>query len=87
MRISCLECVCKHVGQAAVLMHEAEKGYPHHFIYAMGHLAEAEDEAAADYPELKERIYAMRKSYQKGEDVDIDLLIEDLYKMWVDLHD
>lgn len=82
MRESCIECVCKHVGQAAVLIHECKKGYAHHFVYAIGHLAEAEDEAVKLYPEIAERIYAIRKSFQRGEEIDLDNLVSDLYELW-----
>jgi len=86
MRISCLECVCKHIGQAAVLLHETVKHYEFHLIYVIGHLAEAEDEAAVDYPDLKDRIYEIRKAIQRGEIVDLDALVEDIFEMWKDLN-
>jgi len=84
MRESCLECVCKHLGQAAVLLHEAKKGYDYHLIYAMGHLAEAEDESAARFPEIKWRIYTLRKAIQRGESINIDELVRDVYERWQD---
>jgi len=87
MRESCLECILKHIGQATVLMHEMVKGYKYHFVYVVGHLAEAEDEAAASYPEIKDRIYALRKSFQEGNTVDIDALAIFIYEEWRDLND
>lgn len=86
MRESCLECVMKHVGKAAVLIHEL-RDYPFHFIYVIGNLSEAEDECEKDYPELRDRIYQVRKSYQRGETIDIDNLVRDLYEMWLNDRD
>ena len=51
MRIPCFNCVRKHLAQALVLMCETEKGYPTHGWIAVGHLAEAEDEAIRLDPE------------------------------------
>lgn len=53
-------------------------------IYAIGHLAEAEDESAARFPEIKDRIYALRKSYWKGEDISEQLnnLVSDVYERY-----
>jgi len=45
MREPCLYCVRKHLAQALVLICESRKGYSENLIYAIGHLAEAEDEA------------------------------------------
>ena len=42
MRNSCLSCAMKHVTQSSILLSESEKGYPNHYWYALGHLAEAE---------------------------------------------
>jgi hypothetical protein len=39
---------------------EAKKGYPFHIWLAIGHLAEAEDECLADFPELSEKIRPIR---------------------------
>lgn len=52
MRKSCLECVCKHLGSAAVYIEEVEMGYPNYFGYAYGELAHAASECLADYPDL-----------------------------------
>ena len=51
MRKSCRECACKHIAQARVLLLETSKGYPEHYWFAMGHLAEAEDELVKDFPD------------------------------------
>lgn len=52
MRKSCLECVCKHLGSAAVYIEEVEMGYPNYFGFAYGELAHAASECFADYPDL-----------------------------------
>ena len=52
MRKSCLECVCKHLGSAAVYIEETELGYPNYFGFAYGELAHAASESFADYPDL-----------------------------------
>jgi len=50
-RPSCGRCGIKHLGQAAVLMHESCLGYPLHLYYVLAHLAEASDELVAGMPE------------------------------------
>ena len=62
-RVSCLDCVEKHLGAAWVLLAEYRDGYPHR-MRAVGHLHEAEDESQA-WPELHDAIRAARKAYQK----------------------
>ena len=43
----------KHLGSAHILLEEYATGdYDVHFWYAIGHMAEAESESIADYPEL-----------------------------------
>ena len=54
MRIACLDCARKHVSQAEHLLHEwraAPQKYRIHKWYAIGHLAEAEVELMARWPE------------------------------------
>jgi len=46
----CARCAIKHLAQARVLMQETKKGYPLHVYYAMGHMAEAEDELLERMP-------------------------------------
>ena len=82
MREACIECVLKHIGQAVALMHETTKGYEYHFVYAVGHLAEAEDEAAETYPEIRDMIYAQRKDYMKGNKINVDALAKEVYETW-----
>lgn len=64
MRETCLDCVLKHLGQAAVLVDEAEMGYPLHKYLAIGHMAEASSECIENYPELAQRIRDARLIYQ-----------------------
>lgn len=52
MRPSCLECVAKHLGSAAVYIEEASLGYPSYFGYAYGELNHAASECLNDYPDL-----------------------------------
>lgn len=52
MRKSCLECVVKHLGSAAVYIEETELGYPNYFGYVYGELNHASSECRADYPDL-----------------------------------
>lgn len=63
-RPTCLECVEKHLGSAAVLMEEAARGWPDHRLLAIGHLAQAEEESHDDIPLLAERVRSLRKQYQ-----------------------
>ena len=68
MRESCRECACKHIAQARVLLLEKDKGYPEHYWFAMGHLAEAEDELVRDFPEETRLVRAERLKLQKNRD-------------------
>ena len=52
MRDTCIQCCAKHLGQARALLMETCKGYPEHYFYALGHLAEAEDECVMWFPSL-----------------------------------
>lgn len=52
MRKSCLECVSKHLGSAAVYIEEVSLGYPNYFGYAYGELNHASSESLAEYPDL-----------------------------------
>jgi predicted metal-dependent phosphoesterase TrpH len=44
-----------------------KKGYPKHYWYAMGHMAEAEDELQQDFPDLAESVRACRKAWEANE--------------------
>ena len=61
-RVSCLECVTKHVGAAYVLLTETREGYAHR-LRAIGHLHEAEDESQ-EFPDLHAAIRTARKAFQ-----------------------
>ena len=52
MRRSCLECVAKHLGSAAVFIEECELGYPNYYGFVYGELAHASSECLANYPDL-----------------------------------
>ncbi len=67
MRNSCLKCAMKHITQSSILLAESEKGYPNHYWYALGHLAEAEDELVKDFPELANTVRNVRIDLEKDE--------------------
>ena len=61
----CPACALKHVAQARALMLETRKGYPTHVAFAMGHLAEAEDELVDRMPDTLEAIRQERLKIQE----------------------
>ena len=61
-RASCLECVEKHLGAAAVLLSEIHVGYAYHLLF-IGHLHEAEDESR-QWPNLCQAVRKARREYQ-----------------------
>jgi len=71
MRQSCRECACKHIAQARVLLLEKAKGYPEHYWFVMGHLAEAEDELVMDFPEETVLVRAERLKLQKDRNYEM----------------
>lgn len=87
LRDYCYDCMIKHCGQAAVLLMETKKGYPEHFIYAIGHLAEAEDEIVQKHPNQAGKIREFRISLLNGEEVDLDEFMFECYKFWRRYHD
>ena len=64
-REQCTRCAIKHLGQARALMLEVKKGYPEHVWYALGHMAEAEDEIVEIQPEAAEVIRTARVKIEK----------------------
>lgn len=52
MRKSCLECVAKHLGSAAVYIEEVAMGYPNYFGFAYGELNHAASECFEIAPDL-----------------------------------
>lgn len=66
-RESCVLCACKHVAQARVLLLEALRGYPEHYWFAMGHLAEAEEELVKDFSVLADMVRSHRKKLEEDQ--------------------
>lgn len=64
MRMSCLECVRKHIGEAEISMEEAFMGYPHHAVWAVGSFSHAASESIKAFPELAARIRAARIAFE-----------------------
>ncbi len=60
----CPACALKHIAQARALMMETRKGYPTHVAFAMGHMAEAEDELVDRMPRTLEEIRKERLKLQ-----------------------
>lgn len=52
MRKSCLECVVKHLGSAAVYIEEVQSGYPDYYGYVYGELDHAASECLEEVPKL-----------------------------------
>ena len=52
MRKSCIECVLKHLGSAAVYIEEVQMGYPNYFGYVYGQLDHAASECIEELPDL-----------------------------------
>lgn len=52
MRKSCLECVIKHLGSAAVYIEEVQMGYPNYFGFVYGQLDHAASECMEEIPDL-----------------------------------
>lgn len=52
MRKSCLECVAKHLGSAAVYIEEVAMGYPNYFGFAYGELNHAASESFEIAPDF-----------------------------------
>jgi hypothetical protein len=71
MRESCRECACKHIAQARVLLLEKDKGHPEHYWFAMGHLAEAEDELVKDFQDATALVRSERLNLQKNRDYEV----------------
>ena len=89
MRDSCLSCCKKHLAQATILIMEYEKSidskgnkiYPFHKLYAVGHLAECEDEAIKVSLTLASEVRKLRLKWEKGKYVSVEslfVLIESL---------
>lgn len=59
-RPTCIACSRKHLMQSRAILMEVRKGYPTYWEYAIGHMAEAEDEIADQYPAVAESIRSER---------------------------
>ncbi len=79
-RPACPQCCLKHLGQARAELLELRKGYPEFFWFALGHLAEAEDEIVQQYPGLADAIRAQRKQLERlpGFVIDFRVLVNDV---------
>lgn len=73
-RPPCLDCVRKHLGQAAVLMDEARQGYPLHRWLAIGHLSEAASEILAAVPAFAEELRKHRLKYIADPDYQVPIM-------------
>ena len=65
MRRSCLECVAKHLGSAAVYIDEVKAGYPNYYGYVYGELDHAASECFEDVPDLAMAIREHRIKWAK----------------------
>ena len=61
----CPRCAIKHLAQARAILKERDKGYPHHVWYAIGHMAEAEDEIVERMPGEADAIRASRLALER----------------------
>jgi len=78
MRESCLQCVCKHLAQALILLTESKLGHPEHKWLAVGHLAEAEAESVQMFLEFAKKIRRFRLTIIEDCDtIDIVELIKE----------
>ena len=77
VRTSCLECVEKHLGAAAVLLSEIHNGYSYRF-FLIGHLHEAEEESQ-EWQDLHNAIRQARRDYvQAGTTPDWESLAQQI---------
>jgi hypothetical protein len=75
-RPGCMDCVRKHVAQAIVLLGESRLGYPEHRWLAIGHLAEASEEALGVDEGLAKRIRDARLGVMDGFDMDLTIFLK-----------
>lgn len=75
MRPTCLDCVRKHLGQAAVLCDEMA-WYPDYKWFVVGHLAEAEAESIKERVELAYKIREARLLFMDTGEISILPLIK-----------
>lgn len=81
MRMTCMDCVRKHIGTAMALQKEAAQGYGYYRWIAVGELCEAEAESIDKYPEFAAKVREIRCKIMKGseeaEAVDIEPLLRE----------
>lgn len=68
-RESCLFCARKHIAKAKAKIVEAPLGYPRHAWFAVGEMAEAEDELLQDYPEAAATVRGYRTRLMQSIDL------------------
>ena len=68
MRKSCLECVAKHLGSAAVFIKEYNMGYPAYYGYVYGELDHAAAESFRDFTKLSQAIREHRLKWAETRD-------------------
>lgn len=68
MRKSCLECVAKHLGSAAVFIKEYNMGYPAYYGYVYGELDHAAAESFRDFTKLSQVIREHRLKWAETRD-------------------
>ena len=68
VRPVCSECAMKHLAQASILLSESKRGYPYHYRYALGHMAEAEEELIGKYKKEAQEIRKERKKLESNPD-------------------
>lgn len=78
----CPRCAIKHLAQARALLLEVRKGYPIHVWYAIGHMAEAEDEIVTRMPDEAALIREERLKLEKNLEhfVEFDRLVVEIAK-------
>lgn len=68
MRKSCLECVAKHLGSAAVFIKEYNMGYPAYYGYVYGELDHAAAESFKDFAKFSQIIREHRLKWADTRD-------------------
>lgn len=72
LREPCIQCCLKHIGQARAIYLETKKDYEVFKVFAMGHMAEAEDEALQAIPMIATIIRNERTAWELDNDYQID---------------
>lgn len=64
VREPCVDCFCKHIAQAIILINESFMGYPDHKWLAVAHLQEAAEEIIGLYPKIATDVLQEQKMVQ-----------------------